>query len=177
MPLNRNAQIVRVLAILRELDRRGGVTLAELAEAHGASERTIRCDLDALREAGVELVYDEDAEGRRRWRIDYHDALRRLARLLDAEHYLALRLAMEQVGPARAIPGVRAQLEDLADTVERALGKAGPASCTCTACTGWRCWSRSRRRRRRWRSSLLSGPTLVVSRCVTCCASRRWSRS
>lgn len=127
MPLNRNAQIVRVLAILRELDRRGGVTLAELAEAHGASERTIRRDLDALREAGVELVFDEDAEGRRRWRIDYHDALRRLARLLDAEHYLALRLAMEQGGPARAIPGVRAQLEDLADTVERALGKAGRA--------------------------------------------------
>jgi predicted DNA-binding transcriptional regulator YafY len=147
MPLSRNAQIVRVLAILRDLDRHGGVTLADLAQAHGTSERTVRRDLDALREAGVELVFDEDAEGRRRWRIDYRDAMRRLARLLDSEHYLALRLAMEQVGPAMAIPSVRAQLEDLAHTVEQAIGPAARARLlaldACFVSSERESWSRS----------------------------------
>ena len=50
MPENRgrNAQLLRLLSIIMDLDRLGGVDLYELAQCHGATVRTIRRDLEAL---------------------------------------------------------------------------------------------------------------------------------
>ena len=60
----RNAQLGRILDILRALDRRDGVDLYELAEQQGTTVRTIRRDLDALRDAGLPL--SEETEGKRK---------------------------------------------------------------------------------------------------------------
>jgi predicted DNA-binding transcriptional regulator YafY len=119
----RNAQLLRLLRIIRDLDRLSGVDLYELAERHGASVRTIRRDLDALQAAGLPLA-EEPAAGdkRKAWRIAYGDRLRRLADLLDASHYLALRAAMRGGGTPGRSSSLFAALEDLCDKIERALG-------------------------------------------------------
>ncbi len=123
--IDRNAQVVRVLQILRELDRLGGVDLYELSQRYGTTTRTIRRDFAALEEAGVPLV-EESSEGRKkRWRVDYKGQQRKLAELLDASHYLALRLAMDQAGATRRSSAMFATLEDLSDKIESALGAKG----------------------------------------------------
>jgi proteasome accessory factor B len=117
----RNAQLTRLLRVLRDLDRLGGMDLYELAERHGASVRTIRRDLEALQAAGLPLV-EEPAGRRKRWRVQYSDKLQRLSELVDASHYLALKVAMGQAGPARSSSTLYAMLEDLSDKLEEALG-------------------------------------------------------
>ena len=120
----RNAQLVRILRIVRDLSRLGGVDLYELAERYGATLRTIRRDLDALEGAGLPLVSEPDPTSKRkRWRIAYKDQLHKLAELLDASHYLALRVAMGQPGPLKGRSAVFASLEDLSDKIEEILGK------------------------------------------------------
>lgn len=122
----RNAQLVRLLSVLRDLDRLGGVDLYELAERHATTVRTIRRDLSALEEAGIPLV--EEPEGKRkRWRVAYRAHLRQLSTLIDAGHYLALRVAMGQGGAVRGASALFAQLEDLADKLEDVLGSQGRA--------------------------------------------------
>lgn len=125
--LGRNDQVVRVLRLLRELDRLGGVDLYELAEHYGTSVRTIRRDLDALREAGIPLKYEPSPDGlRRQWTVDTA-ALRSLSYLVDISHYIALKLAMEQSGVVREQSSLFAALEDVAMRIEKALGPAGRA--------------------------------------------------
>lgn len=124
---SRNDQVVRVLQLLRELERMGGVDLYELAEKYGTSVRTIRRDLDALRESGIPLTEElaEDSQ-KKRWTVDA-EALKSLTRLIDAGHYLALRVAMGQGGPVREQSSIFAALEDVADRIGTAIGQAGRA--------------------------------------------------
>lgn len=122
---SRNEQIVRVLRLLRDLDRAGGATLYELAERYGTTTRTIRRDLDALQEAGIPLGKDlADDSTRHRWHVDAA-AAQRLSSLLDATHYLALHLAMQEGAAVRNHDNLFATLEDLSFRVERALGAKG----------------------------------------------------
>lgn len=120
----RNAQLVRMLKILVDLDRLGGVDVYELAERYGTSVRTIRRDLDALHDVGLPLVEENDGR-RKRWRVQYRHIASHVSSLLDANHYLALRVATSQAGPARSVPSVLATLEDLADKIEKAIGPTG----------------------------------------------------
>ena len=118
----RNSQVVRVLSIIRDLTRLGGVDVYELAAKYGTSERTIRRDLDAILAMRLPLVEEHDGK-KKRWRLDFKGDLARLAELLDVSHYLSLRMAMDQ-GAKTAVPSpVFASLEDLANKIELALGK------------------------------------------------------
>ncbi len=123
----RNDQVVRVLRLLRELHRLGGVDLYELAQHYGTSVRTIRRDLKALAEADIPLKEEgaEDSQ-RKRWSVD-SNALKSLSSLLDVSHYLALRVAMGQGGPLKQESALFAALEEVADRIETALGPAGRA--------------------------------------------------
>jgi len=125
-PLNRNAQLTRILGILRDLDRLDGIDLYELAERYGTSVRTIRRDFDALDEVGLPIVEESTGgpHGRKTWRVAFKESLSKLSSLLDASHYLALRVAMGQGGPVRTASSLFAALEDLSGKVETALGKA-----------------------------------------------------
>ncbi len=122
----RNAQLVRLLHILRDLDRLGGVDLYELSERYGTTVRTIRRDLEALQEAGLPLTEEQDGK-RKRWRVTFKDRLQALTNLLDASHYLALRLAMGQGGAVRSTTLAFATLEDLSKKIETAVGTKGRA--------------------------------------------------
>jgi predicted DNA-binding transcriptional regulator YafY len=121
----RNSQIERILNILRQLDRAGGATLYELAETFGTTVRTVRRDLAALETAGLPIEQEPGDERAKRWRIAYSDRLSKLSSLLDAGHYLALRVAIDQGGPARRVPALFTSLEDLSDKIEKAVGRAG----------------------------------------------------
>lgn len=120
----RNEQVVRILRILHQLDRIGGSTLYELAEQNGTTTRTIRRDLDALQEAGIPLTAETADESKKRWRLD-SGAGQRLTSLLDASHFLALRVAMDEAAFVRRNESLSSVLEDLALRVEKALGQKG----------------------------------------------------
>ncbi len=115
---HRNALLVRLLALLRELDRRDGCDIDELAARHQVATRTIRRDLDALQEAGVPLVAEDDGR-RKRWRIASADSRRQLANVIDTSHYVAVRAAMG--GAANRGSITFDTLEDLARKLERVL--------------------------------------------------------
>ena len=125
----RNAQLVRTLSVLRDLDRLGGIDLYELAERYGTTVRTIRRDLEALQAIGLPLLEEQNGK-RKRWRDAFKDHLQQLSGLLDATHYLALRLAMGQGGPVRSTSSVFAALEDLSAKIETVVGPAGRAQLT-----------------------------------------------
>lgn len=120
----RNAQLVRLLAVIRDLDRMGGLDLYELAGRYGVAVRTIRRDLEALQSVGLPLVEERDGK-RKRWRIAFRDSLEKVSGLLDASHYLGLRVALGQAGAARGMPAVFTALEDLAEKIEHAVGPKG----------------------------------------------------
>jgi predicted DNA-binding transcriptional regulator YafY len=122
----RNDQIVRVLQILRDLDQLRGLDVYELANRYGTTTRTIRRDLDALEQAGFPLAFELDG-ARKLWRIDASGQLGKLRALLDASHYLALRVAMEPGAPMRNTSPLFAKLEDLGGKIEKALGETGRA--------------------------------------------------
>jgi predicted DNA-binding transcriptional regulator YafY len=69
----RNDQLLRVLGILRELDRVDGVDLYELRDRFGANLRTIRRDLDALAAAGIPLEKERDGKRFLPLRMFLHD--------------------------------------------------------------------------------------------------------
>jgi predicted DNA-binding transcriptional regulator YafY len=119
----RNLQLDRILRIIRDLDRLDGVDVYELAERHGTTVRTIRRDLDAIDGAGLPLD-GELRDGRKHWRVAVRDKLQDVAALLDASHYLALRVAMGQGGAVGQRSGLFAMLEDLAAKIEKAIGPA-----------------------------------------------------
>jgi predicted DNA-binding transcriptional regulator YafY len=123
-PIERNAQLVRVLRILRDMSRFGGVDIYDLAERYGVTERTIRRDLGALEGAGLPIESEPDPmSSRKRWHIGYKHDLKKLGDLLDASHYLALRVAMGQPGPLGGESLLFGTLEDLSDKIGDALGK------------------------------------------------------
>lgn len=119
----RNAQLVRLINLLRDLDRLGGSDVYDLAERHGVTTRTILRDLQALEYAGIPLDVERDGK-RNRHRIGFKSQARQVAKLLDANHYLALRVAMGQGGAVRSSSSVFANLEDLAAKIESMLGPA-----------------------------------------------------
>lgn len=120
----RNAQLVRILRILRDLDRLGGVEVDELATRYGTSPRTIRRDFAALEEAGLPLERHTE-QGAVSWSLIRQAGSRHLAGALNAEHFLALKAAEAQSGVARSMPALLATLEDLAGKIETALGPRG----------------------------------------------------
>jgi len=122
----RNEQLVRVLGIIRDLDRMGGQDVYELAERYGATPKTIQRDLQAIAAAGLPLVDEHDGK-RKRWRIAYKDKLAQLSSLLDASHYLALRVAMSPGAPMDPESPLFAALEDLTAKIEKAIGPQGHA--------------------------------------------------
>jgi proteasome accessory factor B len=116
------SQLLRTLQIIRDLDRLAGVDKYELSDRYGVSLRTIERTLSVIQQAGLPLVREQH-ERRSLWRIAYRDKLSKLSSLLDVSHYLALRMAMGQGGPSRALSAQFAALEDLADKIESTLGK------------------------------------------------------
>lgn len=119
----RNAQLIRLLGLVRDLDRIGGIDLYELAERNGTTVRTIRRDFDALQAAGLPLKQERVGK-RMHWSIAYKDKLQHLSGLLDAQHYLGLQVAMGQAGAGRTT-SILTALEDLSDKVEAAVGEKG----------------------------------------------------
>lgn len=122
----RNEQVVRILRLLRDLDREGGADLYELATRFGTTTRTIRRDLEAIEEAGIPVVSESHDGPRKRWRLDT-GAPDRLSRLLEASHFLALRMAMAESAALRKNDRLYAVLEDLAERIEKAIGTKGRA--------------------------------------------------
>lgn len=120
----RNEQVVRILRLLRDLDRAGGADLYELAQRFGTTTRTIRRDLEAIEEAGIPIVSEAGEGPKKKWRLDT-DAPDRLSRLLEASHFLALRMAMAESAALRKNERLFAVLEDLATRVEKAIGTRG----------------------------------------------------
>lgn len=124
----RNAQVRRVLSMLRELNRSSGWSIAQLAAHYGTDDRTIRRDLDALQEEGLPLIGETSPESSRKlWRLDASLHARKLGGLLDRGHYMALRLAMDQAGPVRNDASIFAALEDLHVKIEKVIGPRGRA--------------------------------------------------
>jgi proteasome accessory factor B len=64
----RNAEVIRQWKILKTIEAGRYTTSRALAQEHGVTDRTIRRDIEALQEAGFPL-YDEEADGRRVWRL------------------------------------------------------------------------------------------------------------
>jgi len=67
--MGRNAQLIRQWAMLKEIETNRWTTIADMAENHSVSTKTIRRDLAALMEAGFPL-YDERYEGKVYWRLN-----------------------------------------------------------------------------------------------------------
>lgn len=122
----RNHQLVRILQVIFDLDRMGGLDVYELAERHGTSPKTIQRDLEAIDQAGLPLEGAMDGK-RKRWRIAYKDKVKQLSSLLDASHYLALRVAMSPGAPMATESPLFATLEDLGEKIENAIGPKGRA--------------------------------------------------
>jgi DNA-binding transcriptional ArsR family regulator len=104
----RNAQLERVLKIIRDVSRLDGTDVYELAEKYGAAVRTIRRDLEALERLGLPLARETAEDGKKvRYRLDARgDRLGGVASLLDANHYLALKVAMSDGGAAARETGL-----------------------------------------------------------------------
>ncbi len=119
----RNEQVVRILRILHDLGRAGGSDLYALAERYGTTVRTVRRDLAAIQDAGIPLITEDGEGSRKRWSLN-HGAADPVASLIEASHFLALRLAMES-SVIRSNGGMFAVMEDLAERIEKALGTHG----------------------------------------------------
>jgi predicted DNA-binding transcriptional regulator YafY len=94
-----------------------------LSERYGATVRTIRRDLDAIQEAGIPVVTEAGEGSRKRWSLN-RNAIDPMSSLIEASHFLALRLAMESA-VLRSNEGLFAVMEDLAERIEKALGVRG----------------------------------------------------
>lgn len=122
----RNEQAIRLIELIAHLDRLGAQDVYALAEHFGTSEKTIKRDLGALEACGVPL--ESEMQGKRKaWRIDAKRRLASLSSLLDASHYLALRVAMEPGASLATGSALFATLEDLGQKIEGAIGPHGRA--------------------------------------------------
>ena len=66
--MGRNAQLIRQWAMLKQIETNRWTTIADMADQHSVSTKTIRRDLAALMEAGFPL-YDERYDGKVYWRL------------------------------------------------------------------------------------------------------------
>ncbi len=89
----RGGQIHRHLNLLRTLQTRGvGIPLAQLAQDFEVSDRTIQRDLELLQELGFPVAYEEDAYGKRFWKMP-NDFFRAGSLALSLTEALSLHLA------------------------------------------------------------------------------------
>jgi len=117
----RNDQVVRILRLIRDLARIGASDLYQLAERYGTTTRTIRRDFDALRECGIPVLSEPGEGARVRWYIDTSSSSK-LTNMLEASHFLALRVAMAEAGALRRNESLFAVMEDISTRIEHALG-------------------------------------------------------
>ena len=95
--------LVRQWIVLRTLcARHYGVTVAELAAERAVSEKTIRRDLEAFRQAGFPLLETTEDHGRKKWQIDATKYQPGLAFAFDEA--VALYLARHLVEPLAGTP-------------------------------------------------------------------------
>jgi predicted DNA-binding transcriptional regulator YafY len=118
--------VVRILHLLRELDRLGGCDLYELATHYGTTTRTVRRDLEAIEAAGIPLKKEPGEGSKVRWSLDTQ-ASQRLTTLVETTHFMALKLAMNEGLALKRQSLLFASLEDLSDRIETAIGKKGRA--------------------------------------------------
>jgi predicted DNA-binding transcriptional regulator YafY len=112
----------RVVELMADLHRLDGADVYELAEKYGVTTRSIRRDLNRLEDLGHPLHREMDPSGKRmRFRLSGSSPG------LDAMHYLALRLAMGDGSAVSQTSTLYASLEDLAEKIEKAVGKKGRA--------------------------------------------------
>ncbi len=110
----------RVIELMADLHRLDGADVYELAEKYGVTTRSIRRDLNRLEELGHPLHRELDGSGTRmRYRLSGSSPG------FDAMHYLALRLAMGDGSAMSPTSTLHASLEDLAEKIEKAVGKKG----------------------------------------------------
>lgn len=119
----RNAQVSRILQIIRDLDQLGGVNIYDLSLKYGVSTRTIKRDINALEDAGLPMLAEiNEVTGKKQWRIAFRDHLTKLKELLDFSHYNALIFALHRTESFKNL-SIFDALEDLADKLEKVLGK------------------------------------------------------
>lgn len=120
-PSERNDQLLRVLDLIDYLDKIGGRDVQELSQHFGRSIKTIRRDLNALEAVGIPL--ETALQGKRKtWQLGTHARLDKLKSLFSANHFLALRVAMEPGVALSNESPLFAILEDLAQKLEQAIG-------------------------------------------------------
>lgn len=95
----RGEQILRQWRLLRTLQTRGeGMSLRQLAQEVGVSERTIQRDFELLQELGFPLEHDKDDYGKRLWRMP-HDFFRSGPLVLSLTEAVSLHLADRLLSP------------------------------------------------------------------------------
>jgi len=115
----RNQEVVRQWQILRAIEaNRLGATIADLADAHQVSTRTIRRDLSALQAVGFP-IYDETREDGKYWKLEGTPL-----KGLDREGFTlaeiaALYVSRALLGPSSGSP--------FADDLARAVGRVTKA--------------------------------------------------
>ncbi len=121
----RNEQVVRILQLIRALDRTGGCDVYELSQHFGIGVRTVRRDLVALEASGIPIKR-EAAEDSSRVRYAFDgDATERVTSLFEAAHFLALRVAMTEGTVLRQNSHLFATIEELAKRIEDTIGPRG----------------------------------------------------
>jgi len=89
----RGDQVLRQWNLLKMLQSRGqGLSLRELAEENGVSERTIQRDFETLQEMGFPVDHDQDQCGKRFWRLP-HDFFKTAPLVLSLTEAISLHLA------------------------------------------------------------------------------------
>ncbi len=124
--VGRNDQVVRILRLLRHLNRLGGCDVYELAQEYGTTTRTVWRDFDALEAAGLPLKREPGEGARMRFSLDT-TAADALTNVIEASHFLALRMAMNEGLAVKHNSSLFASLEELSDGIEAALGEKGRA--------------------------------------------------
>lgn len=112
--MNRAQRFNRLLSIISEVVRHPGRVPAELAEACGISERTLRRDLAELRELGFELTYLDGYQLQGKLNLDGSVTLRTWALPIVYEQQLRLLRSSFPVATADA---VQAYVEERAPAV------------------------------------------------------------
>ena len=110
--VGRNDQVVRILRLLRHLNRLGGCDVYELAQEYGTTTRTVWRDFDALEAAGLPLKREPGEGSRMRFSLDT-TAADALTNVIEASHFLALRMAMNEGLAVKHNSSLFASLEQL----------------------------------------------------------------
>lgn len=95
----RGEQILRHWRLLQVLQRRGvGLSLRELTDEFGVSERTVQRDFELLQEVGFPIEFEEDEFGKRYWRLP-KDYLTTAPFILSLTEAISLHLAGHLFAP------------------------------------------------------------------------------